>query len=225
MFNLISSLLLTIILFILFGGGAFLIYQIPLIFTFSGTWGEHTVAGYANIRWGLGNVRIIPTNGKTQLEILILKKRMISWSLPDRRSYGIPVQNDFEQAGQTKAESDTQKLLTFLPYIKKLILLFFSHIRMEPVTGTIKFGAGDPVTTGMVYGYYQAASLLCMGVCSAVMIPVFDRLILEGDLRGGVRIMHPAGFLIRSIRIILPEFFPASKNRDPGQKNMGGTSV
>jgi len=225
MFDLIGSLLLTTILFILFGGGAFLIYQIPLIFTFSGTWKEHTVAGYVNIRWGPGDVRIIPTNGKTQLEIFILKKRVIFWSLPDRRSYGIPVQNESEQAGQTKAGWDIQKLLTFLPYIKKLILLFFSHIRMEPVTGTIRFGAGDPVTTGMVYGYYQAVSPLCMGVCSVVMIPVFDRLILEGDLMGGVRIIYPSGFLIRSIRTILPEFFPTLNIQNPGQINMGGTSA
>ena len=115
-------------------------------------------------------------------------------------------------------------MIPFISLIKKIIPLIFAHIRIERITGSVRFGAGDPVATGLVYGYYQALAPVCMIFCSAVFIPVFDQLTFEADLTGGFRIVYPAGLIIRSLRRLLPDILPFFDIQVP-EFMAGGTSA
>ncbi len=204
--DLIVSLLLTGSLLIFFGGVSLLVYRIPIIITFSGIWSESIRTGSACIRWGPGIICLNPENDGMQAVIII--RRTEIYRLPLQSNQGeeeVPADTTPAPPEVTEPKADLHRLLSFIPLIKRLIPLLFSHIKVERVTGIVKFGAGDPVTTALVYGYYHALTPLCRIFCTAVLIPIFNQLIFEADLTGGFRIVCPAGLIIRSVRKIFPD--------------------
>ena len=222
--ELIASLLVTTFLLFFLGGASVLIYCTPIIITFSGVWKENTRSGSACIRWGPCAICVSPGTGGLQAVIRIRGSDL--YRLPLQNSQGskkaqaepAPVSTE-----ETESKTDLQRLFSFIPLIKKIIPLFFTHVRIERVTGTVRFGAGDPVTTALVYGYYHALTPLCRIFCTAALIPVFDQLMFEADLTGGFRIVCPAGLIIRSIRKLFPDILPMRIIRMPTFTKSGGT--
>ncbi|HWQ64538.1 MAG TPA: hypothetical protein VN429_08990 [Methanospirillum sp.] len=208
MLDLIFSFFLTATLLFFFGGVSLLIYCTPVIITFSGVWRENTKAGSACIRWGPGTICINP--GYNGLQAVFKIKRTELYQVPlQRPSGGDEVQAEIPTSSEEKeSEQDLRRMIPFISLIKKIIPLIFAHIRIERITGSVRFGAGDPVSTGLVYGYYQALAPVCMFFCSAVLIPVFDQLTFEADLTGGFRIVYPVGLIVRSLRRLLPDILP-----------------
>jgi hypothetical protein len=213
--DLFFSFFLTIALLFFFGGVSLLIYCIPVIITFSGVWREDTKTGSACIRWGPGTICISPGYNGLQAVFKIRKTEL--YQMPLQRPSGYEkVQAEISTSSEEKkSEQDYRRMIPFISLMKKLIPLIFAHIRIERITGSVRFGAGDPVSTGLMYGYYQALAPVCMFFCTAVLIPVFDQLTFEADLTGGFRIVYPAGLIIRSLRRLLPDILPFFDIRVP----------
>jgi len=222
--DLIASLLVTTSLLFFLGGASVLIYRTPIIITFSGVWKENTRSGSVCIRWGPCAICVSPGTGGLQAVIRIrgsdLYRLPMQSSQRDQKSQAGPAPVSPEE---TEPKKDLQRLFSYIPLIQKIIPLFFTHVRIETVIGTVRFGAGDPVTTALVYGYYHALTPLFRIFCTAVLIPVFDQLMFEADLTGGFRIVCPAGLIIRSIRKIFPDILPMLNTRMPTFVKMGGT--
>ncbi len=222
--DLIASLLVTTSLLFLFGGVLILIYGTPIIITFSGVWRENTRSGSACIRWGPCALYVSPGTDGLQIIVRIcgsdIYRLPLQNSQGDKKDQTEPVLASPEEA---ETKNDLQQLLSFIPLIKKIIPLLFSHLRVERVTGTVRLGAGDPVTTALVYGYYHALTPLCRAFCNAALIPVFDQLMFEADLTGGFRIVFPVGLIIRSIRRIIPDLLPMLNIQIPTFAKIGGT--
>ncbi len=223
--DLIASLLVTTSLVIFFFGASVLIYHTPIIITFSGVWKKDTRSGSACIRWGPGAICVSPGTGGLQAVIRIHRSDLyqlpIQSSQEGEKDQAEPAQVSPEE---TEPKKDLRGLLSFIPLIQKIIPLFLTHFRFERVTGTIWVGAGDPVTTALVYGYYHALTPFCRIFCSAVLIPVFDQLILEAELTGGFRILCPVGLITRVIRRILPDILSMHDIPAPAFLKKGGTS-
>lgn len=224
MLDLIFSFFLTVALLFFFGGVSLLIYFTPVVITFSGVWREDTKSGSACIRWGPGTFCISPGHNGLQAVFKIRKTELYQMPLQRQPDDG-EVQAEIKTSSEEKKpEQDLRRMISFISLIEKIIPLILAHIKIERITGTVRFGTGDPVSTGLVYGYYQALAPVCMFFSSAVFIPVFDQLTFEADLAGGFRITYPAGLIIRSLRRILPDILPFFDIKVPGFM-VGGTSV
>ncbi|MDD1727858.1 MAG: DUF2953 domain-containing protein [Methanospirillum sp.] len=208
MYDLIPYLFLTTGFSLFFILTAVLIYRIPLIITFSGTMQGGIRTGEACIRWGPGNICIRPEDSGLQVVVRIQRTQIFTYILPENKPGEIPDSGESAHHEPTSPGSHPQSLFRFVPVLKSLIPLLLSHIRIERITGTVRLGTGDPVSTGLVYGYYHALTPVSMHVCSVTLIPVFDQLIIEGTLTCGFRVQYPAGLVIRSVRSVLPDLFP-----------------
>jgi hypothetical protein len=216
MVDLIFSFFLTATILFFFGGISLLIYCTPVIITFSGVWRENTKTGSACIRWGPGSICINPGSNGIHAVFKIRKTELYQVPL-QRQTRGGEVQTEIPLSSEDKkSEQSLQRIIPFISLMKSLIPLIFAHIRIERITGLVRFGAGDPVSTGLVYGYYQALTPVCMSFCSAILIPVFDQLTFEADLTGGFRIVYPAGLIIRSFQRLFPDILPFFDIHMPG---------
>ncbi|PWR72267.1 hypothetical protein [Methanospirillum lacunae] len=216
MLELIISFFLIVILLFFFGGVTLLIYCTPVIITFTGVWRVDTKAGSACIRWGPLAICISPESKGIQVIFKIRRTELYQIPL-HRPSGGDAVQEEVPTSSEEKKpEQDLRRMIPFISLIKKIIPLILTHIRIERITGSVKFGSGDPVSTGLVYGYYQALAPVCRFFCSAILIPVFDQLTFEADLTGGLRIEYPAGLIIKSLQRLFPEILPLFNIKVPG---------
>lgn len=195
----ITSLLIPAGLFVLIGSSVALIYQVPLRISICGSWREGIGEGYACIGWGLLDLCIRPGSTGMGVEARIWKTRLISWKAEGKKP-GTDLPS--ERSGGSK--HDVRLLLRFLPVMKKVIPLMIHHLRIGKITGSARCGAGDPVTTGLIYGYYQAIIPLIADRCSLVLIPVFDQLFFEAELGVKIQITRPFGLLVKGTALVLP---------------------
>lgn len=216
MLDLIISFFLTVILLFFFGGVTFLIYCTPLIITFTGVWRDDTKAGSVCIRWGPLSICISPES--EGMQVIFKVRRTELYQIPlHRPSGGDAVQEEVPPSfEENEPEYSIQRMIPFISLFKNLIPLIFAHIRIERITGSVRFGTGDPVSTGLVYGYYQALVPVRMIFCSAILIPVFDQLTFEADLTGGFRIEYPSGLIIKSLQRLFPDILPLFNIQVPG---------
>ena len=197
---LISGILIAAGFLILFWSIAILLYRIPVRISFAGSRRAGSRDLHACVGWGLVDLCIIPHGsgwqGEVRIRDLSLFRKNIRDETPDT---GSP-----PDAGN-EAETPSPDLLQYIPLLRRIIPELIHHIRIGNLTGDIIFGAGDPVITGMVYGYYHAIRPLISGsICSLAMFPDFNHLTLEGEVKAGVLIIRPFGLVIRVTAIILP---------------------
>lgn len=197
---LISGILISAGFLIILSGIAIFLYRIPIRISFAGSRREGNRDLHACVGWGLVDLCIIPRGSEWQGEVRIrdvsLFRKNIRNETPDT---GSP-----PETGKV-TEPPSPDLLRYIPLISRIIPELIHYIRIGNLTGDIRFGAGDPVTTGLVYGYYHAIRPLISGrICSFDMVPDFNLLILEGEVKAGVLITRPFGLVVRVTAIILP---------------------
>ncbi|HWQ66959.1 MAG TPA: DUF2953 domain-containing protein [Methanospirillum sp.] len=203
--TLISSLLiLSCLIFV--SGTAVFIYLIPLRLSVELAREEGKADFRAGIGWGLIRVWIIPSSTGWEMEVRIGEHPLIRRPVNEKETEGEPATSI-----PSPSKPCNQDIYRYIPVIRRLIPELYHHTVIEKITGTMRFGAGDPVTTGMVYGYYQAVLPFISGsFCSVNLIPVFDRGLLDGRIHAGIRIICPLGLVIRTVGIILPVVIPDS---------------
>jgi hypothetical protein len=84
--------------------------------------------------------------------------------------------------------------------VKKLIFRLVRSFKVKEFRGTFNIGLPDPAYTGMLYGYYMAATVPFNWrlLRDVHVIPVFDRSVIEGSLHAQVR--------VRPISLLGPPF-------------------
>lgn len=208
----VIQFLIPVWLFVLLGGVTILLYQVPIRIVITGRWNETIREGHTSIGWGPCNLCIIPGMSTSRIYLRILKARIYSFEIGGHGS-------DNKNSADPRPEQEThpRTLKGLLPAMKKILSLLVSHITIRKIQGTISFGAGDPVTTGILYGFYQALYPLVMNRCAIILVPVFDHLLLEGELDATILIIHPFRLLIKGTAIVLPAFLIHKEPESPSQ--------
>lgn len=176
------------------------LYQVPVRISFAGSLINGSRDLRACIGWGLIDLCVLPVgsgwHGEVRIGDIPLFQRNIGNEVPDT-----------SMPPEKETESPLFNFLPYIPLVRRIISELIHHIRIGNLNGDIRFGAGDPVTTGLVYGYYHAFRpliLISAKTCSLDMVPDFNRLILEGEVKAGLLITRPFGLIIRITAIIIP---------------------
>lgn len=208
--TLILSFLITTGILFFTGAGAVCIYRIPIRISANGSvkTGENMIT--AGIRWGYCSLRLSPNESGWQGTFNIGSVTLFRESLSHTEPVDQPP--DQEQTGNDVSESDETRwsdLLRYLPLVIHVIQVFFRHFRIGRLTGEIRFGAGDPVTTGIMYGYYHAIRPLITGnTCSFTLVPDFASLNIEGEASAEFLVTRPLGLVLRVAARIIPVMLP-----------------
>lgn len=210
----LSALITTGILFFA-GAGAVCIYRIPIRISSNGSVRAGVSMIEAGIHWGYCSLRLSPDESGWQGTFSIGSVTFFREPLIQTSPSGQPP--DQEQTTHDVIERDETRwsdLVRYLPLVMHLIQVFFRHFRIGKLSGDIRFGAGDPVTTGIVYGYYHAIRPLVTGnICSFTLVPDFESLTIEGGASAEILITRPLGLGLRVaariIPIMLPEILPS----------------
>lgn len=198
----ISSLMIPAGCVILIWSALWLLYQIPIRLNLSFSKDQNSFDFFLDIGWGPLRIRFLRGSTGWQVEGLLRDATLISR----------PVQPDKYETEPVKEITDSgekvglRDLIRFIPGIRRLLSELIRHITLDKISADVTFGAGDPATTGVTFGYFQALRpMMTTERCSIVLTPVFDKMILEGTLTAGILITCPLGILIRGGRVILPE--------------------
>ena len=198
--GLISTLLIAALSLITGTGIFWFFYRIPLFFhiIFRKTCEKTEIM--LVIRWGLIGLRIVPLWEEWMIEVMIGEAGIISKRLP----YSGTDQEEKHDTDDTGSdESHNRDLIRFIPVGISFLSDCISHKRVDTVRGEIRYGTGDPVITGWMYGYYHAIRPMISGWCQVTFIPDFTTIRLEGRAEGGIWIETPVQLLIRLVRDIL----------------------
>lgn len=208
--SLILSALITIGILFFASAGAVCIYRIPIRISANGSIRNGGSMIDAGISWGCCSLRLSPDaagwQGIVSIGSVTLFREPLSQTSPSEQP------PDQEQTGHDVSESDETQwldLLRYLPLVMHVIQVFISHFRIGKLTSDIRFGAGDPVTTGIVYGYYHAIRPLITGkTCSFTVVPDFESLTIEGEASVEFLVTRPLGLVLRVAARIIPVMLP-----------------
>lgn len=123
----------------------------------------------------------------------------LEWLFLDR-----PVRTQPLGGGETPGGEPAEELVpsSLLPRVRAFVRLirplssfggrFLSSISLEEIRGQVQVGLGDPVETGVIFGWYCALLPLLRGNRIELSVrPVFDRQVLDGEIRARLRINRP----------------------------------
>ncbi len=208
--SLISSLLITAGIGILAGSIAGYIYRIPIRISANGTNRNDTIKGNASIGWGAVTFCLIPDASGWEGRVRLRKKTLIHQHLfPSPKESPPPAEIPEPEPEKDGGKFGLTELIRYLPLIPRILHELVDHLEIESIFLDLRFGAGDPVTTGTWYGYYHAIRPLITGrICSLTVVPDFDTLTLEGDASGVLLITRPFGFVLRVTSRILAAILP-----------------
>lgn len=213
--TLILSALITTGILLFTGAGAVCIYRIPIRISAKGSVRSGVSMIEAGIHWGYCNLRLSPDESGWQGVFSIGSVTLLREPLSQKsQSADYPVSEHPKEEESQNDETRWADLLRFLPIVLQIIKIFISHFRIGRLSGDIRFGAGDPVTTGIVYGYYHAIRPLVTGnTCSFTLVPDFASLTIEGGASAEILITRPLGLMLRVasriIPVMLPEILPS----------------
>jgi hypothetical protein len=120
---------------------------------------------------------------------------------------GIPrgLPEDREGTGAPEGDISPARFLQLLLSLagpgRDLLRAWFSRLRFESLSGSIRVGLADPSQTGLLYGMYWAVrSILPSDRVAIAMVPVFDREMFGMHITGRIRIDRPAGLVGSAFR-------------------------
>lgn len=193
-----GGLLIPITLFILFSLAAVFLYRIPLRLSLSGSNTEKAAELCASIGWGPVDLQVSPSGSRWKTAVSIGSSTLYQGEFDHEPDAGIP-------SPVQEMESSPRALIRYIPLIKRVFRVVFHHIEVGSITGDFRFGAGDPVTTGLVFGYYHAIRPMAAGFrCTVNLTPDFTNVVLEGEAKGVLLITCPFGMGVRIAAILLP---------------------
>ena len=196
---LISSLLIPAGCVILIWGFLWLIYRIPLRMDLFFSKDQKCTCFFLGIGWGLLSIRIFRADTGWHIEGIICHTSLISRPMKRGETIQEPVTK-----GRKKLKAGD--IFRFIPVIRRLLPELVRHITLDTISAYVVFGAGDPVTTGYVYGYYHALRpFISSKNCIITLTPDFNQIILEGTAEAVILITTPVNLLIKGARFILPE--------------------
>jgi hypothetical protein len=195
---LISSLLVLTISVILVLYAAITLYRISILFSLSFLKTHAKSSLTFSAKWGMFTIQV--------------SNKFENWVIEGKiRNFGIfikPMNQDRVSniiTDEQSSASDIRDMLPFIPAIKFLIVELLRHITLDKIHGQITFGAGDPVTTGYIYGLYHAVNpLFLVQNIHFDLIPDFNHLKFEGEIQMNVRFITPLEYCIRGSRHIIP---------------------
>jgi hypothetical protein len=196
---LISAILIASGFLILISSISIFLFLIPIRIRMSGNMREGNGSFHACTGWGLIDLCLLFTGygwlGEVKLGGTLLFQRHMNQE-----------KTGTEPSPEKEPGTPWYNLIRYAPLVRWIVPVLIHHTRISAITGNIRFGAGDPVATGLVYGYYQAILPLISGkTCSIGFIPDFYHQILEGEISVHILIIQPVGMIMRIITIILPE--------------------
>ncbi|MBN1165987.1 MAG: DUF2953 domain-containing protein [Methanospirillaceae archaeon] len=178
--------------------GAVLLYCIPLRLRLSFSTTDTHPHGSATVTCGITGIRVNLIPGEVQAEILLLNSVLIR---PHITGSGFGSRDDDSFFSQLKTPGAIQWISRIPGWISRII----SHGTIEKITGRIRFGSGDPMLTGLLYGIYRAVIPLVPERCSFWFCPVFERAECTGEcdlqfcIRRPLDILVPAGADVLSL--------------------------
>lgn len=221
--SLISSTLITTGILIVAGGFAVGIYQIPIRISATGTNRNGIMDGSASIGWGSFSLCLIPSDSGWQSVIRFRQVTLVRQQInrEKQREELSPDTTPLPVREEKSKRPGLSDLIRYLPLIKRVISEIMHHLEIREVDADVTFGAGDPVTTGLVYGYYHAIRPLITGkICSLNLTPDFEHYITEGEALIVLLVTRPFGLVIRitalALRTILPDIF-RNRHRNSGR--------
>jgi len=181
---------------------ALLLFFIPVIAQIA--LGKTPESGYLLIQasWGLIGARTRMEGGESRQEFLVGERQLYARTVKDRKTRA-------PEAGEEprKTPSPIRRAPHLLQLIRPLSHLGGKLLRsmtLQEIRGHLRVGLRNPAETGIFYGWYCAFLPALMGsrVCLDVT-PVFDRPVLEGEIRARVRIDRPLLLLLAMARLLL----------------------
>lgn len=198
--ELISALLITISCFLTWAGIIRFLYLIPFKLQITFLRNETETDLQISVYWGLVGIRVNPQLQERSMEVMISKVSLFSHPL----DLETDTRTDESGREEQKPGDIIRNVSLFIPFIRKLLSDCIKLGRADHFQGHLIFGTGDVVTTGNIYGYYQAFLFLIPQWWRVSLIPDFTRLTFQGRVEGGLLIDTPGYILIRAIRNLFP---------------------
>ena len=202
---LISSILITAAVLALTGAVLTSLYHIPVRIRLGAVFSSQHPSITGGAGWGIFSGTVSWEAGGWVMRFRVGTTPLYTTrGGPGRKEPAEPGPSDEEEISPCRPPFQT-----IVPLIPRLIAIALSHLCIGRIDTDIVFGAGDPATTGMVYGWYHAVRPLITRNGSSILVePDFTRQLLEGEAEGVMLITRPAGLAIRSARIFLPLLIP-----------------
>ena len=211
------DLLLIPIFFLLFFTLILLVYLVPLDLTFTGCYGGQENGIRMTIAWGFVGVRSTWKGRGPHFEILVAGRRILNWEGKEVRKVRRP----------TPEKKEGFRILPLLnalpilwPKIQKILIITRESVRLRKLNWMMEFGSGDPVMTGMLYGFFCAVVLPILPYGSGVSVrvkPVFDREIIDIKLELILRLHRPLRSFVHAAALLLrKDTLDAIKTLSPG---------
>ena len=168
----------------------FIFYLVPLDLTFTGAVGERETDARITAIWGFIGLRSTLQKGTPCFEILVVGHTAMQWrSRPGREIRIAP-----KKQGKIRFRAGLNAIQVFWPKILRMLILLRSSISLKYLDCEVTYGLGNPVSTGLLYGFYCAMVLPMVPYGNSVSIrvnPVFDRETIRGLLHFKLRIHRP----------------------------------
>jgi hypothetical protein len=162
--------------------------------------------------WGLFGVLLTKGEGKEETQVLFL-----GYPVMRREGFGVPGEKPEKEkrpVEEKKEGPSTEELMSdakviLLPevqsYIWRIIEAFLESFCIRNIDLQMTLGSSNPVTTGLFYGYFWALKGMLNPIepLNMNMVPIFDRDILEWQLRSRVRIACLIRVLIPMLLLVL----------------------
>lgn len=169
---------------------AFLIYRSPLdlemVMERTGT----STALMLSASWSALTVNSTYTGGEGSLSLFFLGKMVIQ-----REISQIPEIRKRQQkvSGSSIGLEPALQILPLGPDIIRFMRAILRHLSIRQIEGAFTIGLQNPADTGVVFGFFSAVRPLLFP-CNRISLsitPVFDREILEGQIKADFRISQP----------------------------------
>jgi hypothetical protein len=181
---------------------AFLIYRSPLdlqiVMERTGT----STALMLSASWSALTVKSSYTGGEGSLSLFFLGKMVI------RREISQITEIRKRQERVSGSSVGLEPVLQILPLgsdMIRFVRAILRHSSIRKIEGAFTVGLQNPADTGMVFGFFSAVRPLlfpCTRI-SLSMTPVFDREILEGQVRADFRISQPLFIPVLMLRLAM----------------------
>jgi hypothetical protein len=197
------DLFLIPIFFSLFLALILILYLVPLDLAFAGSirGGEPGAARITAI-WGVLWMRSTWQGGGTYFEIFLAGRKVMCWEGKAGK--------EALQAPKKRAGVRFLPILNVIPVlwpkIQRVLVIFRDSVSRRNFDCEVVYGTGDPVMTGMLYGFYCAVVLPILPYGNAVSVrvnPVFDREIFSIRLDMKLRLHRPLRPFITAAALLL----------------------
>jgi hypothetical protein len=182
---------------------AILIFSIPLDISVSIERGEESAGVIFFAGWSIWGLKFLYSEGRGTVELLVSGKAFYKKTiLPGPSKVPEVLRGTWDIRS---AISMIQGISALLPGILRMLRALKHHTRVHHLSGNLVLGTGSPAETGLIFGIFSAIRpiLMVSDRVSLTLEPVFDRKVLEGTFRLGLRVDKPLIMIVLGFRLFV----------------------